>query len=97
MLCETSSVGASVDLEKVPKPENVDFEQWLKVHPGTGYVFTASHENAKECINVFKEAGLTAVVIGKIEKGSKLDIYDKTDRVTVFDFSKEGITGICSE
>jgi putative methanogenesis marker protein 2 len=97
MLCETSSVGASVDLEKVPRPENVDFEQWLKVHPGTGYVFTASHENAKECINVFKEAGLTAVVIGKIEKGSKLDIYDKTDRVTVFDFSKEGITGICSE
>ena len=97
MLCETSGVGASVDLEKIPRPENVDFEQWLKVHPGTGYVFTASHENAKKCINIFKEAGLTAIVIGKIEKGSKLDIYDKTDRVTVFDFSKEGITGIYFE
>jgi putative methanogenesis marker protein 2 len=97
MLCETSGVGASVDLEVIPKPENIDFEQWLKVHPGTGYVFTANFENAEECRKVFEEAGLTAVIIGKIEAGSKLDMYDKKDRVTVFDFSKESITGICSK
>ncbi len=97
MLCETSGVGASVDLEKVPRPDNVDFEQWLKVHPGTGYVFTADPEKAEECRTVFEEVGLTAAVIGKIEKGAKLDIYDKTGRVTVFDFSKENITGIGSE
>jgi uncharacterized protein len=97
MLCETSGVGASVDLEKVPKPENVDLEQWLKIHPGTGFVFTAASEKAEDCRAVFEEAGLTAVIIGKIENGSKLDIYDKTDRVTVFDFSKENITGIGSE
>jgi putative methanogenesis marker protein 2 len=97
MLCETSCVGASVDLEKIPRPEEVDFEQWLKVHPGTGYVFTANPENAEECVRVFEEAGLTARVIGKIEEGSKLDIYNETERVTVFDFSKESITGICSE
>jgi putative methanogenesis marker protein 2 len=97
MLCETSGIGASVDLEKIPRPDNVDFEQWLKVHPGTGYVFTADAGKAEECITVFEEAGLTASVIGIIDKGSKLDIYDKTGRVTVFDFSKENITGIGPE
>lgn len=97
MLCETSGVGAAVDLEKVPKPEDVDLEQWLKVHPGTGYVFTANPEKAEECIKVFEEAGLTATVIGKIELGSRLDMYDKTGRVTVFDFSRESITGISSK
>lgn len=97
MLCETSGVGASVDLEKVPRPDNVDFEQWLKIHPGTGYVLTADSQKVEECIAVFEEAGLTAAVIGKIEKSSKLDIYDKTGRVTVFDFSKENITGIGPE
>ena len=97
MLCETSRVGASVDLEKVPRPEGVDFEQWLKVHPGTGYVFTADPKKAEECVDVFEKAGLTAAVIGKIENGLKLDIYDQTGRTTVFDFSKEGITGIGSE
>lgn len=97
MLCETSRVGASVDLEKVPRPADVDFEQWLKVHPGTGYVFTADPKNAEECVGVFEETGFTAAVIGIIEEGSKLDIYDKTGRVTVFDFSKDSITGIVSE
>jgi selenophosphate synthetase-related protein len=97
MLCETSKVGATVDLETIPKPDNVDFEQWLKVHPGTGYVFTAKTEKSEECIKVFEEAGLTAAVIGKIEAGSKLDIYDKSGKVTVFEFSKESITGIGSE
>ncbi|MDD4250311.1 MAG: AIR synthase-related protein, partial [Methanosarcina sp.] len=90
-------MGATVDLEKVPRPADVDFEQWLKVHPGTGYVFTADPKKAEECVNVFENAGLTAAVIGKIEEGSKLDIYDKTGRVTVFDFSKDSITGIGSE
>ncbi len=97
MLCETSGVGATVDLEKVPRPEGVDFAQWLKVHPGTGYVFTAEPEKADECVKVFEEAGLSAAVVGKIEKGSKLDIYDSTGRVTVFDFSKDSITGISTE
>ena len=97
MLCETSRVGASVDLEKVPRPEGVDFAQWLKVHPGTGYVFTAEPEKAEECVKVFEEAGLTAAIVGKIEKGSKLDMYDSTGRVTVFDFSKDRITGIGTE
>ncbi|HII79044.1 MAG TPA: methanogenesis marker 2 protein [Methanosarcina sp.] len=97
MLCETSKVGASVDLEKVPRPEGVDFEQWLKMHPGTGYVFTAAPEKAEECVNIFEKAGLTASVIGIIEEGAKLDMYDKTGRVTVFDFSKDSITGIGSE
>jgi uncharacterized protein len=97
MLCETSGVGASVDLEKVPAPENVDFEQWLKVHPGTGYVFTADPEKAEECVKVFEDFGLTASIIGKIEDGSRLDIYEKANRTTVFDFSKESITGIGSD
>ncbi len=97
MLCETSRVGASVDLEKVPRPEGVDFAQWLKVHPGTGYVFTAEPEKAEECVKVFEEAGLTAAVVGKIENGSKLEMYDNTGKATVFDFSKDSITGISTE
>jgi selenophosphate synthetase-related protein len=48
-------------------------------------------------VAVFEKAGLTAAVVGKIEEGLKLDMYDKTGRVTVFDFSKDSITGIGSE
>ena len=45
-------------------------------------------EKAEEYPKVFEEAGLTATVIGKLI-GSRLDMYDKTGRVTVFDFSRK--------
>ncbi len=94
MLCEVSRVGASVDLRKIPRPDNVDFEQWLKIYPATGYVLTVKEENAAECIEVFEKCGIVAAVIGKIEETPKLDIYDDDGRATVFDFSKDKITGI---
>ncbi|MCQ6962907.1 methanogenesis marker 2 protein [Methanolobus chelungpuianus] len=94
MLCEVSKVGASVDLNSIPCPENVDFEQWLKIYPATGYILTARPENAGECIRVFEKAGIRASVIGTIEATRKLDILNGDCRATVFDFMKDEITGI---
>ncbi|TGC07007.1 methanogenesis marker 2 protein [Methanolobus halotolerans] len=94
MLCEVSRTGASVDLRKIPRPDNVDFEQWLKIYPATGYILTAKKEKSAECIEVLEKAGLKAAIIGKIEEVRKLDIYDDSGRTTVFDLSKDGITGI---
>ncbi|WP_406656733.1 methanogenesis marker 2 protein [Methanolobus sp. ZRKC2] len=94
MLCEVSKVGASVDIRKIPRPDNVDFEQWLKIYPATGYILTVKEEKAAECIEVFEKTGIVAAVIGKIEESRKLDIYDDSGRATVFDFLNDGITGI---
>ena len=94
MLCETSNVGASVDLEKIPVPEDVELEQWLKVYTATGYVLTARPENVDECIQVFNDTGITATVVGEINDTLKLDIYNKTGQETVFDFEVDDITGI---
>jgi putative methanogenesis marker protein 2 len=97
MLCETSNVGASVDLTKIPMPEGVDFEQWLKVYPATGYILTAKPQDADECIQVFEDVGMVAAIIGKVDDGLKLDIYNKNERATVFDFRTDDITGITTE
>ncbi len=94
MLCEVSKTGASVDLSTIPCPENVDFEQWLKIYPATGYIMTAREENADECMRIFEKVGITAAVIGKIDDTRKLEIHDGSARATVFDFLKDDITGI---
>jgi len=97
MLCETSNTGASVDLTKIPVPDGVDFEQWLKVYPATGYILTAKPGNADECIRIFEDVGITASVIGEMDDSLKLDIYDENGRATVFDFRTDDITGITAE
>ena len=96
MLCETSGVGAEIDLNKIVRPDNPDIslESWLLMHPGTGFVFTAKHENVKECLQIFKARKITAAVCGKIIEKRTVEIIDGSEKATVFDFEKEGITGI---
>lgn len=94
MLLETSGRGARVDLEKIPAPEDVDFIQWLKIHPATGFIVTSLPENEPEVVRLFESAGYTAANIGVIEDTSRLDICDKDKCATVFDFKKDVVTGI---
>ncbi len=94
MLCEVSRVGASVDISKIPVPENVDFEQWLKIYPATGYIVTAREEHSAECIEVFENSGLKAAAIGHINDTRIIDIYDLNAKAVVFDLRNDTITGI---
>jgi len=94
MLLETSKKGACVDLGKVIVPEGIDITQWLKVHPATGFIVTALPENEFEVIDLFKKAGYAAANIGVVDDSSKLKICYENKCATVFDFSKDVVTGI---
>ncbi len=94
MLIETSRTGARVDLTKIPAPADVDFIQWLKVHPATGFIVTSLPENEVEVVRLFEGEGYSVEVIGIIDDTLKLDIYNGNERVTVFDFKTDVVTGI---
>ncbi len=94
MLLETSGKGASVDLAKIPAPEKIDFTQWLKIHPATGFIVTCVPGNVYEVIRLFEGAGYKASNIGIIEETGKLDIFHEGERETVFDFKTDVVTGI---
>lgn len=94
MLIETSRVGARVDLTKIPAPLDVDFTQWLKVHPATGFIVTSLPENEAEVLRLFEGAGYRVAVIGSIEESSRLDICSGDECVTLFDFKTDVVTGI---
>lgn len=94
MLLESSKKGAEVDLEKVPKPENVDFLQWLKAYQGCGFVVTCEQGNSKEVIEAYEKVGITANVVGKITSERKLIINYDGEKETLFDFEKDAIVGL---
>ncbi len=94
MLLETSGKGARVDLSKIPAPHDIEFVQWLKIHPAVGFIVTSLPENESEVIRLFENAGYTAANIGVIEDTSRLVICDNDECVTVFDFKKDVVTGI---
>ena len=97
MLLEASGVGATVELGKIPRNENVEWEQWLKLYPGSGFVLTAKSSSVDRCIELLEEVNITASVVGEITEDKKLYVTHKDQKVVLFDFRKDKITGVKEE
>lgn len=97
MLLEASDVGATIELEKIPRNENVNWEQWLKLYPGSGFVLTAESSNVNRCIELLKEVNIIASVAGEIIEDKKLYVTHEDQKAVLFDFQKDKITGVKEE
>ncbi|WP_409200729.1 methanogenesis marker 2 protein [Methanobrevibacter sp. DSM 116169] len=84
MLLESSKKGAIVDLEKIPKNSNIDWEQWLKSYPGSGFVFTSKEENCKEIIDYLKKFSIESNVVGTVTDDNKLYLTYEDEKLVVF-------------
>jgi putative methanogenesis marker protein 2 len=84
MLLEASNVGAIVDLEKIPKNEDIPWEVWLKAYPGAGFVLTAPSENCQEIIDNLEKYNLTTKVVGDVINEKILYLENKNQKGVVF-------------
>ncbi len=97
MLLETSNKGAIVELGKIPKNENVSWEDWLRVYPGAGFVLTVPPESEEECISLLEEVNMTSAVVGEVISEEKLYLTHGDTKRVLFDFKKSGVVGIREE
>ncbi len=87
-----SNVGANVNVNEIKIPQKLidkgyDLEKYIKMYLTTSYLTTASSRNYKSVIELFKEFGLTAKVIGKIIKEKNLlKINDGIESIDVIKF-----------
>ncbi len=93
MLLETSGKGASVDVDRIPRPQSVELVQWLKSYQGCGYVVTCDPANSQRIVDMYATVGVTASVIGKIIEEPKLIVNQAGKSAVMFDFDKDVITG----
>jgi selenophosphate synthetase-related protein len=97
MLLESSGVGATVELGKIPRNESVGWEQWLKLYPGSGFVLTAESSKVNRCIELLEEVNITASVVGEIIEDKKFYVTHEDQKAVLFDFQKDKITGVKEE
>ncbi|MBI4812872.1 MAG: methanogenesis marker 2 protein, partial [Methanobacterium sp.] len=97
MLLETSNVGATVELELIPRHADVSWEDWLRLYPGSGFVLTAEEDNVQEIIEILENVNITTNVVGSIINDRKLYLTSGNDEEVVFDFYTDKITGIHDE
>ena len=66
MLLESSRVGAHIKLEDIPKPEGVEWMQWLQTFPSFGFLLTCDDQHLQSLLSVFADRNIDASAIGKI-------------------------------
>ena len=91
MLLETSNKGAIVNLEDIPKNENVEWEDWLRSYPGSGFIFTASEEYCEYIKNYLKRFSIVANVVGEVNDSNSLYLTYKDEKIEVFNQDKNPV------
>lgn len=97
MLLEASNMGANIDLESIPKPEDMDWISWFKMYPGSAFVLTATDDNTDELIKMLNKEHITANCIGTVTNNHVLSMNYKNTSKTVFDFDSEIIMGFSED
>jgi len=92
MLCESSRVGAKIDLEKVPKPDDICLEEWLMAYPGIGFVI--STRQPVECLHLLQHSELSAATVGKITSNREIWLSYRKRQELFFDLKRQSIFGI---
>jgi len=92
MMLETSGKGATVEIDRIPKPENVDLTQWLLSYPACGFCVTT--DRTDDVVDIFKKHGLSASVIGKVDSSRVLRLRFGSEEDVFMDFERESIFGL---
>jgi hypothetical protein len=91
MLLHSSQKGAEIDLEKIPKPNGIDIVDWLKIYPSYGFILCVDKNKSGKCIDIFKDNGLSADIIGDVIDEKKIFTALNGEREILFDFLTEEI------
>jgi selenophosphate synthetase-related protein len=90
-LLELAGCGATLDLDRLPRPPEVAIERWLLTFPSFGFVLAAPPERADEACAAFTRRGLAAAVCGAFDDTRTLRLGES---VTVWDLAAEPLTGL---
>lgn len=97
MLLEASNMGAQIELELIPKVDDIDWISWFKMYPGSAFVITAPEDTTDETLSLLNKSHITSACVGKVTDNNKLTMSYKNDTKTVFDFNSEIIMGFSED
>ncbi len=94
MLLECSGIGATVALERIPKPPHAELERWLVSFPSYGYVLSVAPANVEAVRARFLRRGIACEVIGSAAHGSALSVELDGRREIFWDVGRDAFTGV---
>jgi len=94
MLLEWSGLGVTVDLETLPRPEGVSWPKWLTCFPAYAFLLCSPPGHEEACISAFRDRGLEAASVGRIDTTGRLALRLGDQVATVLDLTVSPVTGL---
>ena len=91
MLLETSQKGANVNLMDIPKNENMDWADWLKSYPGSGFVFTVDEDYCDYIREYLSRYSIEAATVGEVTDSNSLLLNYQDKQAEVFNQEKNPV------
>ena len=98
MLLELSGVGALIDMDAIPLPENVSerFFDWLISFPSYGFVLSVRPWRELDVQHAFEKHGINCSSIGTVTANCNVILITKDEETLLWDFDKKPFTGLNS-
>jgi len=93
-LLELAGCGATLDLERVPRPAGVEPATWLLAFPSFGFVLAAQPQDAARAIAAFHRRDLACALCGTFDATRALRVAAGGETVTVWDLAGGPVTGL---
>ena len=93
-LLEAAGCGAVLDVERLPRPEGVGVERWLRTFPSFGFLLAAVPDHVDAARERFTRRGLACEPCGRFTDSRALELQCRGSRATVWDFDIAPLTGL---
>jgi AIR synthase-related protein len=90
MLLECSGVGATIDVNSVPRPECADdaaLLRWLTAFPSYGFVLSVAPAHVAAVIDRFASRELAVAVIGEVDAATQVSVQHRDSSALLWDFA----------
>jgi AIR synthase-related protein len=89
MLLECSGVGATIDLDAVPRPADVPMQRWLGSFPSYGFVLSVRPSHVDAVLARFAGRGLAAAMVGEVDDTRELTLLQGAERELLWDLNRD--------
>lgn len=93
-LLEAAGCGAVLDVDRLPRPEGIAVERWLRSFPSFGFLLAAAPERAEAACEAFTRRGLACAPCGEFTASRALELASGPASATVWDFGIAPLTGL---
>jgi uncharacterized protein len=91
-LLEAAGCGATLELERLPRPAGVSLERWLLTFPSFGYLLVAPGGGPDDAAAAFLRRGLACAPCGRLDDSGTLQLSAGAERVVLWDLAREPFT-----